>query len=77
MGRRTQKRCLLGQRTDRLNDNHVALSEGGIDGSCRGARTTILLSAWVLRKTVERVSLVYRNDDGVHARTVPLGRRAG
>ena len=71
------KRNLLGQRTNRLNDNRVALNEGGIDGCCRGARTTILLSAWVLRKTVERVSLVYRNDDGVHAVTFLLEFREG
>lgn len=50
--RLTQKYSLLGQRTDRLNDNRVALNEGGIDGSCRGARTTILLSAWVLQKNI-------------------------
>ena len=70
--RLTQKYSLLGQRTDCLNDNRAALSEGGIDGYCRGAGTTILFSAWVLRKTVERVSLVYRNDDGVNAVTLLL-----
>ncbi len=75
--RLTQKCSLLGQRTDCLNDNREALSEGGIDGYCRGAGTTILFSAWVLRKTVERVSLVYRNDDGVHTKTVLLIHRAG
>lgn len=48
--RLTQKYSLLGQRTDRLNDNRVALSEGRIDGSCRGAGTTILFSAWVLQQ---------------------------
>jgi len=46
------------------------LSKGGIDGFCRGAGTTILLSARVLQKSLERVSLVYRNDDGVHAKTL-------
>jgi len=50
--RLTQKYSLLGQRTDRLNAKRVALSEGRIDGSCRGARTTILLSAGVLRQNI-------------------------
>ena len=75
--RLTLKRSLLGQRADWSNDNRVALSEGGIDGSCRGARTTILFSAWVLRKNLERVSLVYRNDDGVDARTLSRVERTG
>ncbi len=70
--RLTLKRSLLGQRTDCLNDNRVALSKGRVDGSCRGVRTSILLNAWVLGKTVERVSLVYRNDDGVNAVTLLL-----
>lgn len=51
--RLTQKYSLLGQRTDRLNDNRVALSEGRIDGSCRGAGTTTLFSAWVLQQNIE------------------------
>lgn len=75
--RLTQKHSLLGQRTDRLDDNRAALSKGGIDGSCRGAGTTILSSARVPQKSLERVSLVYRNDDGVHAVTFLLEFREG
>ena len=50
--RLTQKYSLLGQRSDRSNDNRVALSEGGIDGYRRGAGTTILSSAWVLQLNI-------------------------
>jgi hypothetical protein len=37
MDRLTQMRCLLGQRTDCLNCNRVALTKGEIDGCCRCA----------------------------------------
>ena len=44
--------------------------EEGIDGSCRALARTIPFSAWALQRNTEaRVSLVYRNDDGVNAST--------
>jgi hypothetical protein len=44
-----------------------------IDGSGRALLCTILFSAWVLQQKTEAggVSLVYRNDDGVDASTLP------
>ena len=42
------------------------------DGSGRALLCTIPFSAWVLRRNTEAgVPLVYRNDDGVDARTLP------
>ena len=46
--------------------------EEGIDGTGRALACTIPFSAWVLqRKTEAKVSLIYRNDDGVDATTLP------
>jgi hypothetical protein len=47
-------------------------SEDGIDGSCRALACTIPFSAWVLQQNAEAgLPLVYRNDDGVDASTLP------
>ena len=43
-----------------------------IDGSGRALHYTIPFNAWVLQRNTEAgVSLVYRNDDGVDASTLP------
>jgi len=45
--------------------------EEGIDGKGRALACTIPCSAWVLqRKTEAKVSLIYRNDDGVDVSTL-------
>jgi hypothetical protein len=47
-------------------------SEDGIDGPGRAPLYTIPSSAWVLQRIIGAgVSLLYRNDDGVDASTLP------
>lgn len=65
--------CVLGQgRGESRNDITRVWCEEGIAGSGRALVCTIPISAWVPQQVTEAgVSLVYRNDDGVDASTLP------
>ena len=70
---RTQLSVLDQGRGGSGNDADRVWYEEGTAGSGRALVFTIPFSASVLRSNSERVSLIYRNDDGVNAGTDSTG----
>ena len=73
-GEATQKRCLLGQRTVL---NAISCADKGRSTAVAVAPVGRSLKALGAPVKSERVSLIYRNDDGVNARTLSRVQRTG